>query len=68
MAKKGADFAELARKHSDGSSGPKGGFLGRFPRGQMVPAFDTALFALHPGEISDFVETPFGFHVIKRFE
>ena len=62
----GEDFAELAKAHSDGPSGPKGGDLGRFSRGAMVPAFDKVVFALNPGEISEIVETPFGFHLIKR--
>ncbi|GIT72071.1 MAG: hypothetical protein Ct9H300mP28_18850 [Pseudomonadota bacterium] len=44
--KSGRDFAKLARKHSDGPSGPKGGELGRFERGQMVPEFDQAFFGL----------------------
>lgn len=62
----GKDFAELAKIYSDGPSRSKGGHLGRFSRGQMVPAFDKALFAMKPGEISRIVETDFGFHVIKR--
>ena len=64
--KNGRDFAELARKHSDGPSGPKGGDLGRFERGQMVPEFDQAVFGLEKGVISEVVETKFGYHIIKR--
>ena len=64
--KKGADFAKLAQQVSeDAGSASKGGDLGLFSRGKMVPAFDTAAFALEPGAVSDIVETPFGFHVIK---
>ena len=63
---KGEDFAELAKAYSDGPSGPEGGNLGRFSQGAMVPAFDKAVFTLIPGEISGIVETPFGFHLIKR--
>ena len=64
--KKGADFAKLAQDVSEdpGTAG-KGGDLGLFSRGHMVPAFDTAAFALEPGAVSDVVETPFGFHIIK---
>ena len=62
----GADFAELARKKSTGPSGPRGGDLGFFGQGRMVPAFDKAVFALKPGEVSKApVKTRFGWHVIK---
>ncbi|MBF0288783.1 MAG: peptidyl-prolyl cis-trans isomerase [SAR324 cluster bacterium] len=64
--KKGKDFAELATKHSDGPSGKKGGYLGRFAQGTMTPAFEKAVFALKPGTVSNLVETEYGFHIIKR--
>jgi peptidyl-prolyl cis-trans isomerase C len=61
----GADFAELAQRHSEDSNAQQGGDLGYFPRGRMVPAFETAAFALDPGEVSEPVRTPYGWHLIK---
>ena len=65
-AKGGKDFAALAREFSDDKgSAANGGDLGNFGRGSMVPAFEQAVFALKPGEISGLVETQFGYHIIK---
>lgn len=65
----GADFAALAREHSDDpGSAAEGGDLGLVVEGRTAPAFEAALFALEPGELSDVVETPFGFHVIQMVE
>lgn len=61
----GADFAELAEEHSMGPSAERGGDLGWFGRGDMVPEFDSVAFELEPGEVSDIVRTDFGFHLIK---
>ena len=62
----GEDFAQLAEKESDDAgSAAKGGDLGFFHHGQMVPSFEQAAFALHPGDLSEPVKSPFGYHVIK---
>jgi parvulin-like peptidyl-prolyl isomerase len=67
-ARKGEDFARLAKEFSeDPGSKEKGGEY-VFPRGQMIPEFEAAAFALRVGEISDIVETKFGYHIIKSLE
>jgi peptidyl-prolyl cis-trans isomerase C len=63
--KKGADFAELAKKKSKDPGASDGGDLGFFTKDQMVPEFSTVAFALEPGKVSDPVKTQFGWHVIK---
>ncbi len=64
--KKGADFAELAKKNSqDESSAVKGGDLDFFPRGQMVHEFDQKAFSMEVGQLSEPVKTQFGYHIIK---
>jgi len=67
--RKGAKFADLAKKFSqDPGSAQNGGELGFFNRGQMVAPFDEAVFALKPGQMSGVVETPFGYHIIQSHE
>jgi len=62
----GEPFATLARANSDGPSSGRGGWLGAFTRGTMHPAFEEALWAAEPTQLTPVVETPFGYHVILR--
>jgi peptidyl-prolyl cis-trans isomerase C len=62
---KGEDFARVAQKYSEDGSATMGGDLGYFARGSMVPEFEDAAFALKRGQMSDIVETRFGYHLIK---
>ena len=64
----GADFATLAAEKSTGPSGPNGGDLGWFGLGMMVKPFEDAVLLLQPGQLSDPVQTQFGWHVIKLME
>lgn len=66
--KDGMDFADAAAKFSEDANKQKGGDLGCFSAGQMLPQVETAAFGLKPGEVSGVVETPFGYHVVKVTE
>ena len=65
-AKAGEDFAELAKEFSNCPSGKNGGDLGEFSKGDMVKPFEAAAFNLKKDEISNIVETRYGYHIIKR--
>ncbi len=64
----GSDFGALARQYSKGPDAPEGGMVGWVARGDLVPALETAAFALAPGEVSDVIETEFGFQILKADE
>jgi peptidyl-prolyl cis-trans isomerase SurA len=64
----GADFEAIAREVSEDGSRERGGDMGWLGRGRLAPAYEEAAFALHAGQISEPVETEFGFHVIQRVE
>jgi peptidyl-prolyl cis-trans isomerase D len=68
LARQDKDFAGLAEKFSEGPTKEQGGDLGFFARGRMVPSFDESVFSMKTGEISELVETPFGYHIIKLEE
>jgi len=61
----GSDFADVAKEHSSCPSGQKGGSLGTFGPGQMVPEFDKVVFSAPIGEVQGPVQTQFGYHLIE---
>jgi peptidyl-prolyl cis-trans isomerase C len=63
--KKGASFEDLAKKYSVDGAAPKGGDLGWFSKGSMIPDFEQVAFGMKPGETSGIVKTKFGYHIIK---
>ena len=64
----GADFGELAKQHSQCPSGQRGGDLGSFGRGQMVPEFDKVVFSADVGSVEGPVKTQFGYHLLEVTE
>jgi peptidyl-prolyl cis-trans isomerase C len=64
--REGSDFSDLAQKFSKCPSGQQGGDLGEFGKGRMVPSFEQAAFALEANEVSQPVQTQFGYHLIQR--
>lgn len=64
----GGDFAQLAAKYSEGPSAEAGGDLGYFARRDMVQSFSEAAFSLEPGQVSDVVVTPYGYHIIQLID
>ncbi len=66
--RKGEDFAELAKKHSRSPEAREGGVLGYFKRGELMPELEDAGFKLRPGEFSDLVRSPAGFHILRVLE
>lgn len=68
VSQPGADFAAIARERSEDSSAERGGDMGEVGRGRFAQAYEDVAFNLQPGQISDAVETEFGFHVIQRVE
>ena len=65
LAKEGQDFAELARKYSEGPTKDRGGYLGTFRREEMIKPFSDKAFSMNAGDISEPVRTTFGWHIIK---
>jgi peptidyl-prolyl cis-trans isomerase D len=68
IARSGKDFTQLVGQYSEDPGKANGGDLGFFPKGKMVEPFDDTVFAMQPGEISDIIRTPFGYHIIKLEE
>lgn len=66
--KKGKDFAAIAREQSDGPTRTSGGDLGYIRKGQLDAAFENTVFGMKPGELSDVIETPYGFHLFRMID